>query len=335
MKERYLPVQTKPGASVSDIGTVIDINPKTFTADVVLKGGRSMQGVAFVGLYGSPFGQDLTWLQNLRGAVVKLTKIDGEYFIIHTLPTELVDSTKEHQYSIPATQAGVGGDDNLTYKKGTFADYSGNRNTAFLPSDKEGVVRLRAGALAQLLLGRYKDFARLVTRVYQFFSDFGEMNSTHDAGRVGLHIKGGADFKEETHPNMKKWTVQVWYGDFPDDPNARLHIRVNDADNTEYVTLQYGIDGCQVLDMSQDDTQTVGNDRDHVIVNDESVTVGGNASKMVTGDTLTTVSGNAINQVTGNDTQNITGSWTINVVGAASIISASKITLTAPSISLN
>ena len=309
-----------------------------------------MQGVAFVGLYGSPYGQDLTWLQNLRGAIVKLSKIDGEYFIVHTIPSELVDINKEHPYSIPATQSGVGGEDDLTYKKGAYANYSGNRNTAFLPSDKilradadvdltickEGVVRLRAGTLAQFILGRYKDFARIVARIYQFFSDFGEVKSTHtSSGRVGFQIQGGADFKEETHPSMKKWTVQVWYGDFPDDPNARLHIRVNDPDNVEFVTLQYDINGTQTLDLSNDDVQTIGNDRDHVIVNDESTTVGGNSTKMVTGNKLEAVTGNAINQVTGNDTHAVTGSWTINVAGPASIVSASKLTLSAPSITLN
>jgi hypothetical protein len=364
MKDIYQIPET--GDIEVEIGTVIDVNPATFSADVALEGGRSLQGVGFIGVYGSPFGQDITWIHNLRGAVVKLALIGREYFIIHTLPGEIAEKDDIHSSTIPVTEAETGGADELTYKDIGFSDYSGNRNTSFLQADKvlradadtevsvwkAGIVRLKAGPLAQFILNKYKAFARLVSRTYQFFSDFGEVASTHDSsGRVGLHIKGGADFTNETHPSSEKWTIQVWYGNYPGDPDARLHIKVNDADETNSVELQYDINGNQTLDVSNDDTQTIGNDKDHTIVGDETITVGGDSSKSIVGDEAksvggnktTTVLGNNLSSTTGNDTQEVTGNlihtvtgtWTVNVVGPVVLQSATAVTVTAPVISLN
>jgi len=368
------------GAAINEFATVVDINPAAFSADVVLADGRTLQGVGFVGLYGSPLSQDITWLHNLRGATVRIAQLGSEYFILYTVPAQQVENDAD--FSIAATQEEVGGTDPNTYKDSTYTDYSSTRDGSFLPGDKilransdtelslwrEGVARLKASALSQFILGKYKDFARLIARVYQFYSDFGEVKSTHNAeGRVGLHVKGGADFEKETHPQAANWTVQVWMGDYPDDPDARLFVRVNDQDGTEHVTLKYDIHGNQKIKASNDDIQEVGNDRDHTILNDErtmvgknsslqvlkdrdaqvggddttsvdgdsELSVGGNRQETVGGNSEVSVAGNKNESVQGNESHNVAGAWDITVSGPVNITSSASVAVSAPAIRLN
>jgi len=307
-----------------DIGTIIDFNPNYFCADVILSDGKTLSGVTMLGLYGPSFGQDLTWIHNLRGANVVLALLGSEYFIVGTMPPRQVEKKDEH--SVPVTEPGYGGSEEKTYGKAKLHDHAVGRDTTFFNGDKilrtetdtemslwrEGIAKLKAGPLSQFILGKFKDFGRLITRIFQFYSDFGEVKAEHSSdGRVSLNVKGGADFAEETHPSSEKWTIQVWMGDKPGEDDSRLYVRVNDKDNAEYVTLKYDIKGNQTVKTSNDDKQTIGNDRTHNILNNEAINVTKNAAR------------------------NVVGNWDINVGGVANFFSDTAINMQAPLINIS
>lgn len=317
-------VGNPPGEPMLSLGTVIDVNPTYFCADVLMADGQVFNNVQIMNIYGPGHAQDITWLHNLRGATVALGICGNVYAILGTLPQQQVE--KEDPVSVPVTNPEFAGSDPNTYAKNQRRDYSFDRDTSFFPGDKvlraetdtelslwrEGLVKLKAGSLAQFILGKFKDFARLIARTFQIYTDFGEIKSTHtEEGRVGLELKGGADFKEETHPQVDKWTVKVWVGDHPEEKDSRLYIRVNDADDAEYVTLMYDIKGNHTFETSQDDIQTIGNNREHTIIGDETITTSGDTTRSVTGD------------------------WTAQVTGTITIESDAEVKVKAPIINLN
>ena len=251
--------------STFEVGIVIDFNPALATCDIQLDRGPLIRGVPVLGTQGAQHGTDMSHTSNLRGAAVVLIKVHNQYYVLSTIPSPQIQI--DEKISESASIETYGGGNENTYGQPTDKDFSGMRSKDYLTGDKvlksdggaelslmrEGVSRLKASALCQFILNRVRDMGRLVTRIFQHFTDFGEVNFTHnDQGRVSIYLRGGADYLEETHPDIAKWTIQAWLGDHPENPKDRLYVRVNDKENTEFVTLAFDIGGNAFLHTSTD-----------------------------------------------------------------------------------
>lgn len=286
------------------IGTVVDCNPAAMTVDVRIVESEYLSSVPVMNLYGAAYARDLSWLQDLRGATVLLFFVGSQYFVLGTLPQQVLSSDTSTVSTIH--EPGAGGAEALTYQRDISRNFHSGRPQDFLSGDKvlrtssgallglfsEGAALLKASPMCQILLGRFKDFIRLIARRFQVYSDFGEVHLEHtEQGRVRASLHGGADFASETHPDQAKWTVQAWIGDDPQNPDSRVHVRVNDAANAEFVTLTLDILGNISVETSkdfvaaygQDERSTVGRTREVAVAGDDSLTVGGEATREVTG----------------------------------------------------
>lgn len=270
------------------MGMVLDFNPSTGLYTVKLDKGGCLYNVPMLGMYGAQHGTDLSTAGNMRGAVVAIIRLYNKAYILGSLPTQITSNIKV----TPDTETlGYGGSDKFTYAKKKDYDVTALRSTDYISGDKiesveggselrlgkEGVATFRVSDLCQITLNKLKDLGRVITRTFQHFSDFGEVQHTHTSnGRVGMSIKGGAVFTSETHPSQAKWTVQVYLGDNPGgSENDRLHVRVNDVANSNFVTLTFTADGKVFLNTSSD----------------QSITVGGNVTETVSGSKSENVSG--------------------------------------------
>jgi hypothetical protein len=314
-------------------GTVIGVNPGSFTAVVKLPDLESAQSAPIMGLYGASYGEDLTWMNNLRGAEVLLLKYNNEYFVLGTIPCQVTST--DSKVSVGVTGTDHGGACKTSYQKSEdYRNFNPNRPSDFFPGDKilraddgaelsllrGGLAILKGSPMAKIILGKIKDFIRIICRRAQWFSDFGEMNFTHNTdGRVGLEIKGGADFVTETHPTKAKWTVQAWVGDYPEDNLSRLFIRVNDLDNAEFVTLRMGTDGISEFEVSKDTKETIGRDSDKTIGRDNTETIEGNDTK----------------EVHGTSDETVTGAKVVHSNGKYTMTSAIEVIIQAPKVSIS
>jgi hypothetical protein len=239
------------------VGTVVEFNPATFTADVQMTRSEIRMAAPILGLGGQAESTDMSWQQNLRGATVAMVLIEGEYYVMSTLPTAVQEHTAGPQSGVtPDTSQAE--QDVLTQRETEITrTFNNNRPKTLLPGDKfiraedgaelgllqGGMATLKASPLAQLILGKFRDFARLVARRVQVFSDFGEIELFHrDGGKVGLEIFGGTRIAE-THPNKKTWSVYVSLGHKAGDPNSRIYLEARDGSGAAKATANFMVNG--------------------------------------------------------------------------------------------
>jgi hypothetical protein len=339
------------------VGTVVECNPSSFTVDVMVTGVEHYSSIPILGTYGGWQTRDISKLQKLRGAPVVLIYLEGQYHVLATLPMESTSIDKE--VVTPLLDENYGGANSLTYDKSKYKIYQGGRPNDYFDSDKVigtgdslfgvfqgGIALLKASPLAQIILGKYKDFIRMIGRRFQIYSDFGEAHMEHtEEGRVRASIHGGADFRTESHPNVAKWTVQAWVGDDPQNHDNRLHIRVNDVENAEFVTLEMDIKGDMYLETSKTRNATHGKDENVDVKENRTLTIGQNQDETI-GENLTTEIGQSRAETVGTDytqdvggaysqtvgadaSQTISGSYTQKVSGAGSISAGGGLTIKA------
>ena len=254
------------------IGLVMDCNTAAYTVDIKMAGFEVLHGVPIIGMQGATMALDTQWLTKLRGSQVVLIQVGPQYYVLGTVT--LPNTTTDLSYAQPVAVDGVnlgGADDN--YTGGVYRNFQNQRATDFFDSDKiigtssgttlallnEGMAILKASPMAQFILGRFKDFFKLIARVGNFYSDFGEVNVTHTTdGRVGINTKGGASFSDETHPSRAKWTVQTWLGDYPNESDSRLFVKVNDPSDSSFVTMMFDITGNLTLETTNDNIRDIG-----------------------------------------------------------------------------
>lgn len=269
--------QDSPGNDIRS-GTVISVNPRTFTAVVKMPDIEGAMSVGMLNIYGASYGEDLVWLQNIRGAEVLLIKHAGQYYILGTKPVQVTKT--DDSVVDDVTDTGHGGASELSYRKRLdYRSMNPNRPSDFMPGDKiiraddgaeiglfrGGVAVLKGSPMAQIILGKIKDFLKIISRRVEWFTDFGELLFKHDAsGKVGMEIHGGANYGE-THPGAAQWTVQAWLGDYPSDSQSRLYVRVNDPGNGQFVTLRMGTDGTIEMETSKDKMETIGEAADEQV----------------------------------------------------------------------
>lgn len=261
-----------------------------------------------MGTQGPSHGRDVVWLQNLRGSTVLLILVYHQYYLLNTVPNLSLGFTDSEAIPLLEEAPGHGGANKDTYIQAAERTYQGGRPVDFYPQDKvlatstgvllglfnEGVVKLKASPLCQIILGRYKDFIRLVSRRVQAFTDFGEIETVHTPeGKVGLHIRGGADFAGETHPSVAEWTVQAWLGHDPLDPDSRLHLLVNNIAKDQYVTMTFDQNGHLLAQATQDITLVAGRDANIKVEQGDLniLTEAGNAVISIEGKTVWTSNG--------------------------------------------
>jgi len=243
------------------VGLVTDFNTTTFTADVKLGTMEFLTSVPILGMYGTSHGSDTVWLNNFRGATVVLILLNNQYYILSTVPQMVRETltTSTSGATVPTEDSKALSD---LRRKGTYRNFNPNRPSDILAGDKilraesgaeiaalqGGVARMKASSMAQFILGKFKDFGRLITRRFQMFTDFGEVDFFHtDDGKVGLNIKGGASFADETHPSKGKWTVLLSIGHCESDENHRLYVETLNAEGESQVVCSLSADGKAVV----------------------------------------------------------------------------------------
>lgn len=239
------------------VGIVSDFNPTSYTANVTLEGSERLLAIPVLGMYGPSTGTDLVWLQNLRGAQVVLLLIGNTYHVLAPMAVPVSEpGVCAQPETLPSTANEVAVEEYRS--EDAFRSFNPNRPTDLMSGDKliraedgaelglfrGGVAKLRASAACQFILGKYKDFARLMTRRFQLYTDFGEVDFFHgDDGAVGVSIKGGASFSSETHPSKSNWTVLINTGHCESDPSHRLTVETRDTSGTTQTKLTLSNDG--------------------------------------------------------------------------------------------
>jgi hypothetical protein len=202
--------------------------------------------------------------------------------------------------------------------------------------------------------------ARLVSRTFQLFSDFGELiiGSNKD-GKTFLKLFGGGSFKEETSPEKKCWTVQAWVGHFssgedeqdkykvPDPPykthpvqnlkeeDSRLYLRVSSSDNESYALLMVDINGNLIIKTKGDDRKHIGGDRTvatdgtygEFTTKDKQVVVKKSETKMVGEDSTDTITKSKTINIIEDLKQVISGDASISVTGSFDMASMDSVSL--------
>lgn len=362
-----------PEMPVYKIGVVTDVNPRSFSLDVKVENSEVYTGVQVLNIYGAAYSRDLVWLNEYRGAQVLLVYVLNRYFVLGTIPQK-VSVDNESTYTSELLEPEYGGDAERTYKQAVSKNYKCDRPTDLFQSDKVlhnsdgstigifkgGIAKLKASPLAQIIAMKFKDLIRIVARNLQIFTDFGEMEVKHnEQGKTTYSIKGGADFKTETHPNEAKWTVQIEAGHHEDNPDSRLWIKVNDKEENESVILTFDIKGNMTLETTKDSVHNIGQDekiniardREESIGQDEKINIARNREETIGNDLSTTVSNNAelnvMNEydvlvgadksetVTGSSMETVAGSKTLNAGKTITIVASQAITISAPKVSIN
>lgn len=365
-------------------GTVIDTNPAAFTVDAIIDGVGVLQGIPILNMHGSGFNRDVTISQNYRAAHVMIANFGADSYVIGTLPQRNEDGKDlNSDYSISMGEPGYGGGNKDTYQggqdpnstgvKGVLKNYQNGRPMDTIPGDKiiqtdngtglglfrEGIAKLKAAPLSQFLLFKYRGLARLVSRSFQFYSDFGEVEVKQTSGgKVGARIAGGGDFVSETHPATSAWTIQVWAGSFDPDiegtendveppsytthpvqnltnADSRLYIRVNNAANSEFSTIMLDTNGNILMKMSGGEQTQVKKDSVHV--------TDGTSSKYTGEGTFDVVGENEEKIVAGDASLSVVGSMDVNALGSIVLNSSREVTIQtfgvvnikAPKINLN
>jgi hypothetical protein len=290
------------------LAQVVDCNPAAYTVDVKLSRTEAISSVPILNAQGASQGRDVAWLQNLRGATVVLLLVYHQYYVLGTVPTLLKTMDLDQVQDVVEEAPEHGGGNEETYQNSVERNYHGGRPIDFYPQDKvlatdtgvllglfnAGLIKLKASPLCQIVMGRFKDFIRFMARRIQAYTDFGEIETVHTPeGKVGLHIKGGASFADETHPAKAEWTVQAWLGHDPNDEDSRLHLLVNNVAKDKYVTMTFDVHGNLLAQATQDITLVAGRDANIKVAQGDLniLTEAGNAVISIEGKTVWTSKG--------------------------------------------
>lgn len=306
------------------IGVVTSFNPSDFTVDVKLDGVAYLTAVPILGMYGSGYGREMTVSSSLRGARVALVKIQNTYYMLNTLPERSSDGGIDMASQV--TGDGFSGEDPTMYGRTGCKAYRAGRASDFLNGDKvwstdggsmlalfrEGMAKLKASPLAQIILFKYKELVRIVSRRFQIYTDFGELEFTSDGnGKTGFSLKGGALSSSESHPTTAKHTIQVWGGTCPAGDSVRFQMKVGSADGAGYCETTVDTEGAVTV------TSTKGVTGDYAGKEEIMFAEGGSRVYL---DNFSTV---------------VTGNLTLRSTEKLMLSSAQKVSVAAPEVILN
>lgn len=366
-KREYTNAFTEPHGSSTPLfsfGTVYGVNPAAGTVDAYIDG-NGYQGLPVLGEGGGELNRDTSVIHNLLYATVMMVKVGASYYVLGPVPRlnnirnsdptkDVMNLNETIPVGEPAEYTGA------EFGSKRLNDYKMGRPVDYLPGDKilslnngtllglfrEGIAKLKASQLCQFILYKYQNLARLVASTFEFFSDFGEITIGHDkSDKVGLHLKGGASFTNETHPGVGMWTIQAWLGANTEDPeyllksepddfiqqavpeNVRLHIRVNDPSNANVATFTMDTDGHIILNMSGDNRELVTQNKRTQINQDEYKDILGNKTTDVMGDEELSVQGDKSTVVGGDKSIAVVGQLGVSANEGMSFGSGRTITI--------
>lgn len=318
--------------------TVITANPATLTCDILKTKGGMLYGVPVLNTTGGIQTNDVSWSSNLCGAVVFYTYIDGQPYIMGTVPVAAKPSVPT---STSSTSTGSGGDNALTYGATDRDSYACGRSSSYMPGDKvfstdggaelallsEGGIVLKASPMSQIIMGALMDFVKIVARELTISTDFGDISFSHgSSGRTGMSIVGGAKYGDEAQPGSGTPTAHLYMGDTPDAPDSRFGVRVNSVDGGDYGAIVMGTDGKLVLATSQDALLSVGKNNEVRVLGDDYYQVDGKRAVEVGDDETRSIFGK-FDFTVGNRENHSVGSDLDLQVGGALRVGAESITL--------
>ena len=322
--------------------TVITANPATLTCDILKTKGGMLYGVPVLNTTGGIQSNDVAWSSNLVGAVVFYTHIDGQPYIMGTVPVAAKPSVP---VSTSSTSTESGGDNTRTYGATSRDSYTCGRSASYMPGDKvfstdggaelallsEGGIVLKASPMSQIIMGALMDFVKIIARELTIGTDFGDISFSHgSSGRTGLSIVGGAKYGDEAMPGDGTPTSHFYLGDTPDAPDSRFGVRVNSVDGEDYGAIVMGVDGKLVLATSRDALLSVGKDNEVRVMGNDYYQVDGQREIEVGKDETRSIFGKFDFSV-GNRENHSVGSDLNLQVGGALRIGAESITLVSKS----
>lgn len=246
------------------IGTIISVNPVTFTVNVASEQGNIDMDILILNQGFSAIERSQSWIHSLRGKKVVVKNIRGIKFILGTLPSniEISDTTTD---TLPFIENETGGDTEAAYKASLLNNVNIGRKD-YLDGDivmtttdntslslfKGGLSNWKVSNLTQIILHKMKSLIRMVTRNFELFTDFGTIQISNNEDKTTLKIEGGASFKKETLPGTDKYSVTVEMGSIEDDDKQRLKISVKDPEqDSNKVDVMIGIDGIIKIECSE------------------------------------------------------------------------------------
>ena len=225
-----------------------------------------------------------------------------------------------------STDATYGENGNTTYDKSRdFPDLPGDikfaaDGGASLTLGQEGLVRLMASPMAQLVLLNMMNLCRIICREFEIVSDFGTLKFSNGTnGRCGLVIEGGAAYGEESEPSAGVPTTRFFMGDIEDSPDMRLGFMVNSTDNSGASGFFIGKDGKMRMVTTDDHFMSIGSDSQTLIEGDRFSQVNGNSVEEVRGKADNKVIGNVTETAGGEKQQQIGGNYNLEVGGILNI----------------
>ncbi len=354
------------------IGTISRNDPVKGTCDVALSDERGiLYDVPILGTESCNGSTSVSLSSSLeKNSVVLLMRICYEWYVACTIPIVINDGAGT---ATSCTSTNTGGDNSVTYgKSSSSSSYMTGRNVDVLSGDKrlvanggselllgkEGLIVLKASALAQLILGAYKNFARIVAREFELFTDFGTVRFTGGGkdGVTGMAIMGGGNFADEASTIEPAYPVHMYIGDVPWDANGRFAMQVDSPDGAQHIRREIDVNGNQetyaskaIAERSLFRKTVVDDSEEHHVVGGQYVAVGmgglpdadeqdlrDDVQSLAAGNRATDIKGNdALTVHTGNLTQAISAgdhsmqvgkNQTITVGGKQNISVAGKIT---------
>ena len=244
------------------IGTVDRVNLVNGTCRVCLLGNSGiLHDVPILGTESNPNSCGVSLASSLQaGNTVLLMSVCHKWYVLCTIP---IEDSGQAGTAPSCTGTGTGGDNSVTYGKyhASGPSYMAGRNADVISGDKrlvadggsemllgkEGLIVLKASALAQIILAAYKNFVRIVAQEFELFTDFGTVRFTGGGkeGVTGMAIMGGGHFADESSTIEPAYPFHMYIGEVPWDLNGRFAMQVDSPDGSQHMRKEIDINGNQ------------------------------------------------------------------------------------------
>ena len=242
------------------LAVVIHKNPAKGTYDIRFIDNQGLQpDVPVLGTESSGASCSVSLASSLQqDTTVLCMRICYKWYILCSVP---IEDSGTPGTAVSGTNTGTGGDNKTTYGRtvGSGTTYMAGRNIDVLDGDKrlvadggselllgkEGLVMLKASSLAQIILGAYKNFARIMAREFELFTDFGTIRFTGGGkeGVTGMAIMGGGNFADESSTIEPAYPVHMYMGEVPWDVNGRFAMQVDSPKGDQHIRTEIDING--------------------------------------------------------------------------------------------
>lgn len=208
------------GSSLS-IGEVKQVNPNTYTANVYIRAGER-RGTTVECQFHCRGKNDLT-----RTGTIDIPDYNDLVYVDWRYGPTPVITGSAHEFSTPE----VGNDYRTTVSpirtfggEDKYHEATGKKNYRWGPADlmpgdrvigarggsllsilAGGVASLKAGPLAQIVMSKWGDLVRIVSRNFEVFSDFGVMRMRSKTGVTSFEILGNQSGKKSNAHHESSW----------------------------------------------------------------------------------------------------------------------------------